>query len=145
MASDTMHPPAAPARSKWVKHSVATSIARVISIAVDTMHFAEHSLGPLLDLFIRLWLAQTFFASGLVKATSWQTALLLATYEYPVSWLDPHTSAAVGLAVELICPPLIAIGLFTRIAAIPLLILTLVIQFAYKPLSENLFGRCCSA
>src|SRR6516165_6424878 len=139
MASDTMHPPAAPARSKWVKHSVATSIARVISIAVDTVRFAEHSLGPLLDLFIRLWLAQSFFASGLVKAASWQTALLLATYEYPVSWLDPHTSAVIDLAIELICPPLIAIGLFTRIAAIPLLILSLAIQFAYKPLPENLF------
>src|SRR6516165_5876542 len=139
MASDTMHPPAAPARSKWVKHSVATSIARAISIAVDTIHFTEHSLGPLLDLFIRLWLAQTFFASGLVKAASWQTALLLATYEYPVSWLDPHTSAVIGLAIELICPPLIAIGLFTRLAAIPLLMLSLVIQFAYKPLPENLF------
>jgi NADH dehydrogenase/putative oxidoreductase len=122
-----------------VKHSVATSIARVISIAVDTMHFAEHSLGPLLELFIRLWLAQSFFASGMVKAASWRTALLLATYEYPVSWLDPHTSAVIGLAIELICPPLIAIGLFTRIAAIPLLVLSLVIQFAYKPLPENLF------
>ena len=139
MASDTIHPPAAPAGSKWVKQSVATSIARVISIAVDTMHFAEHSLGPLLDIFVRLWLAQSFFASGMVKAASWQTALLLATYEYPVSWLDPHTSAVIGLAIELICPPLIAIGLFTRIAAIPLLILSLVIQFAYKPLPENLF------
>src|SRR6516164_8839945 len=139
MASDTIHPPAAPARFKWVKDSVATSIARVISIAVDTMHLAERSLGPLLDLFIRLWLAQSFFVSGLVKAANWQTALLLATYEYPVSWLDPHTSAVTGLAIELICPPLIAIGLFTRIAAIPLLILSLVIQFAYKPLPENLF------
>ena len=50
----------------------------------------------------------------MVKAASWNTALLLATYEYPVSWLDPHTSAVTGLAIELICPPLIALGLFTR-------------------------------
>ena len=114
-------------------------IARLISIARDLVSFAEHSFGPLLDLFIRLWLAQSFFASGLVKAASWNTALLLATYEYPVSWLDPHTSAVTGLAIELICPPLIALGLFTRVAAIPLLILSLVIQFAYKPLPENLF------
>ena len=114
-------------------------IARLMPIARDTMSFAERSFGPLLDLFIRLWLAQSFFVSGLVKAANWNTALLLATYEYPVSWLDPHTSAATGLAIELICPPLIALGLFTRIAAIPLLILSLVIQFAYKPLPENLF------
>jgi NADH dehydrogenase FAD-containing subunit/uncharacterized membrane protein YphA (DoxX/SURF4 family) len=114
-------------------------IARLISVVRDVVGFAELSFGPLLDLFIRLWLAQSFFASGLVKAASWNTALLLATYEYPVSWLDPHTSAVTGLAIELICPPLIALGLFTRVAAIPLLILSLVIQFAYKPLPENLF------
>jgi NADH dehydrogenase FAD-containing subunit/uncharacterized membrane protein YphA (DoxX/SURF4 family) len=113
--------------------------ARLISVARDALSFAEHSLGPLLDLFIRLWLAQSFFASGMVKAANWNTALLLATYEYPVSWLGPHTSAVTGLAIELICPPLIALGLFTRLAAIPLFLLSLVIQFAYKPLPENLF------
>jgi NADH dehydrogenase FAD-containing subunit/uncharacterized membrane protein YphA (DoxX/SURF4 family) len=114
-------------------------IARQISIIRDVVSFAELSFAPLLDLFIRLWLAQSFFVSGMVKAASWNTALLLATYEYPVSWLDPHTSAVTGLAIELICPPLIALGLFTRLAAIPLLILSLVIEFAYKPLPENLF------
>jgi NADH dehydrogenase/putative oxidoreductase len=139
MAGDTAHPPATPVRSKWAEHSAVTSIARVISTSREAIHLVERSLGPLLDLFIRLWLAQSFFASGLVKAANWQTALLLATYEYPVSWLDPHTSAVIGLAIELICPPLIAIGLFTRIAATPLIILSLVIQFAYKPLPENLF------
>ena len=36
-------------------------------------------------------------------------------------------------------PPLIAVGLLTRIAAVPLLILSLVIQYAYVPLPENLF------
>lgn len=45
--------------------------ARLMSFARDTLTFAERSLGPLLDplldLFIRLWLAQSFFASGLVK------------------------------------------------------------------------------
>jgi uncharacterized membrane protein YphA (DoxX/SURF4 family) len=114
-------------------------IARLISIIRDVVSFTELSFAPLLDLFIRLWLAQSFFVSGMVKAASWNTALLLATYEYPVSWLDPHTSAVTGLAIELICPPLIALGLFTRLAAIPLVVLSLVIEFAYKPLPENLF------
>ena len=116
-----------------------TPIARMMSIASDLMSFAGRALGPLFDLFIRLWLAQSFFVSGMVKAASWKTALLLATYEYPVSWLNPTKAAAVGLAIELICPPLIAIGLFTRFAALALFILSLVIQFAYKPLPENLF------
>lgn len=116
-----------------------TLMVRLMQIFSDLLRFAERVLGPFLDLVIRLYLAQSFFVSGLVKAASWNTALLLATYEYPVSWLDPRSAAIIGLAIELICPPLIALGLFTRIAAIPLLILSLVIQFAYKPLPENLF------
>jgi NADH dehydrogenase FAD-containing subunit/uncharacterized membrane protein YphA (DoxX/SURF4 family) len=113
--------------------------ANLMSIVRDTLTFAERTLGPLLDLFIRLWLAQSFFASGLVKAADWDTALRLATNEYPVSWLDPVSAAIIGLAIELVCPPLIAVGLLTRIAAVPLLILSLVIQYAYVPLPENLF------
>jgi NADH dehydrogenase/putative oxidoreductase len=138
MARQTLRPSAVPAYPKWAEPAVGP-IARLISMAVDTMQLAERTAGPALDLFIRVWLAESFLASGLVKAANWQTALLLATYEYPVSWLDPHTAAVIGLAIELICPSLIALGLFTRIAAIPLLILSLVIQFAYKPLHENLF------
>jgi NADH dehydrogenase/putative oxidoreductase len=138
MARQTLRPSAVPAYPKWAEPAVGP-IAHLISIAVDTMQLAERTAGPALDLFIRVWLAESFLASGLVKAANWQTALLLATYEYPVTWLDPHTAAVIGLAIELICPPLIAIGLFTRIAAIPLLILSLVIELAYKPLHENLF------
>ena len=82
MASDTMRPPAAPAYPKWAEPAV-VPIARLISMAVDTMHLAERTAGPALDLFIRVWLAESFLASGLVKAANWQTALLLATYEHP--------------------------------------------------------------
>ena len=114
-------------------------LIRLMQIVSDLLRFAERVMGPLLDLFIRLYLAQSFFLSGMVKAMSWNTALLLAANEYPVSWLDPTKAAIMGLGIELICPPLIALGLFTRLAAIPLLILSLVIQFAYKPLPENLF------
>src|SRR5262249_14943773 len=113
--------------------------ATLMSIVRDTLTFAERTLGPLLDLFIRLWLAQSFFTSGLLKAADWDTALRLATNEYPVSWLDPVPAAIIGLAIELICPPPIAVRLAPRIAAVPLLVLSLVIQFAYVPLAENLF------
>ena len=104
-----------------------TLLIRLMQIISDLVRFAERVLGPLLDLFIRLYLAQSFFLSGMVKAASWNTAVLLATYEYPVGWLDPTKAAVIGLGIELICPPLIAFGLFTRVAAIPLLILSLVI------------------
>lgn len=93
---------------------------------------------PLLDLAIRLLIAQAFWVSGLLKAADWQHAVELATHEYPVSWLDPVSAAALGLAVELICPPLLALGLFTRLAALPMALLALVIQFNYVALDAHL-------
>jgi NADH dehydrogenase/putative oxidoreductase len=86
-----------------------------------------------------LWLAQIFFVSGVIKVTHWQTALDLAANEYPVSWMNPVAAAYTGAAIELIGPVLLAMGLLTRYAAIPMLILSLVIQFNYLPFDNQLF------
>jgi NADH dehydrogenase/putative oxidoreductase len=92
-----------------------------------------------MDLAVRLWLAQAFLVSGLIKVGNWDNALYLAANEYPVSWLDPATAAYVGAAIELLCPIFLAAGLFTRAAAFPMLVLSLVIQFSYRELDTNLY------
>jgi uncharacterized membrane protein YphA (DoxX/SURF4 family) len=51
--------------------------ATTIGWARDATRLAERTLGPLLDLFIRLWLAGIFWASGMVKLQSWNIALHL--------------------------------------------------------------------
>lgn len=94
---------------------------------------------PFIDLGMRVWLAQIFFVSGVIKVTHWQTALNLAANEYPVSWLNPVTAAYTGAGIELIAPVFLTLGLMTRYAAIPLLILSLVIQFSYLPFDSQLF------
>lgn len=94
---------------------------------------------PKVDLGIRLWLAKIFVVSGFLKITSWQTALDLASHEYPVSWLNPTTAAYLGVSIELFGGVLLAIGFMTRYAAVPMLILSLVIQFAYLPFDSQLF------
>ena len=96
--------------------------------ASEVSRIAERTVGPLLDLFIRLWLAGIFWASGMVKLQSWTTALYLSAHEYPVSWLDPVTAAWLGETIEIVCPPLLVFGLATRFAALPMLILSLVID-----------------
>nr|MBS0019310.1 hypothetical protein [Gammaproteobacteria bacterium] len=68
---------------------VAYFIRRLVSAYAATFDYAGRVVGPLLDLYLRLWLAQTFFISGVLKATQWDNALALARYEYPVSWMDP--------------------------------------------------------
>jgi NADH dehydrogenase/putative oxidoreductase len=89
--------------------------------------------------FLRFWLAQSFLMSGLLKMADWDTAVRLATVEYPVSWLDPVTAAYLGVSIELVCPLLLIVGLATRMAAIPLLFLALVIQTEYRQLNEHLY------
>ncbi len=66
------------------------------------MRFVERSAGPVLELLIRLALAQVFFVSGVLKAGNWDNALQLAAYEYPVAWMDPVTAAWLGVTVELV-------------------------------------------
>ncbi|MCW2244049.1 FAD-dependent oxidoreductase [Azospirillum canadense] len=110
-----------------------------LAIAVrDALHVAQRAAGPALDLAIRLWLAQAFWVSGIVKLHDWSQALYLAQYEYPVSWLDPLPAAWIGAGIELLCPPLLVLGLATRFAALPMLALVLVAQFAYRPLDAHL-------
>src|SRR5579859_264619 len=93
---------------------------------------------PFVDLGVRLSVAQAFFHSGIIKALDWSDALYLARYEYPVSWMSPEHAAALGLGIELVCPVLLALGLFTRLAAAPMAILAIVIQTNYHALDTNL-------
>jgi putative oxidoreductase len=94
---------------------------------------------PKVELAIRLWLAQIFFVSGVLKLTHWDTALYLATHEYPVSWLSAGAAATIGVCIEVIGGALLALGFMTRYAAVPMLALALVAQFAYLPFDNQLF------
>ncbi len=113
--------------------------ARPLGWAAFAVRGAEQALWPLLDLVIRLWLAQVFFVSGVLKAANWENALNLAANEYPVSWLDPVAAAWLGVGIELGGSVLIALGLFSRAAAAAMLILSLVIQFNYLAFDAHLF------
>ncbi|MGK9167649.1 FAD-dependent oxidoreductase [Inquilinus limosus] len=113
-------------------------LIRALALWRDAIRIGEAGAAPVLDLLIRLWLAQSFWVSGIVKVSDWDAALYLAAQEYPVSWMDPVLAAWLGVTIELVGPVLLALGLATRFAAIPMLILALVVQYAYLPLESNL-------
>ncbi len=122
-----------------VRHRRANVIAAFLKRVDEALRVAEVTLYPFLDLAIRLWLAQAFWVSGVLKLANWDNALTLATYEYPVPWLDPVTAATLGVAIEVLGSMLLAFGLATRLAAIPMLILSLVIHFEYRALDQHLY------
>jgi putative oxidoreductase len=86
----------------------------------------------ILQLVFRFGVASVFWKSGHSKILSWDTTILLFTNEYHVPVLSPEVAAAMSASFELGCSTLIAIGLFTRLATLPLLGMVFVIQtFVY--------------
>jgi hypothetical protein len=55
-----------------------SGIAQFMGWVAAVIKFAERSAGPMADLAIRLWLAQIFFVSGVIKLSNWDNALLLS-------------------------------------------------------------------
>ncbi len=86
----------------------------------------------LLQLVFRLSVASLFFKSGYSKTLSWDTTILLFANEYRVPVLSPELAATLSASFELGCSALIALGLLTRLATLPLLGMVFVIQtFVY--------------
>ncbi len=94
---------------------------------------------PLLLFFMRLWVANIFWKSGMVKIADWDSTLYLFNNEYSVPLLPPAIAAVVATCFELACPVFLSLGLLTRAAALPLIGMTAVIQFTYQPQDEHLY------
>lgn len=97
---------------------------------------ALHLVAPLVDLGLRLYVAEVFFDSGLVKIQSWSSTLALFEYEYAVPLLPPVAAAWLSTAAELSLPVLLALGLAGHFAALALFLVNIVAVVSYPDLSE---------
>jgi putative oxidoreductase len=88
---------------------------------------------PLLEFGMRLAVGATFFKSGMNKFQSFDTAIVLFREEYRLPLLPPEIAATLGTTVELAAPVLLGLGLFARLGAAALLVMTLTIQFLVYP------------
>jgi len=93
-------------------------------------------LSPLIDLFIRLWVANVFWKAGLTKIATWDATVYLFTHEYHVPLLSPEVAALLGAGVELIFPVLLAFGLGARLAAGVLFVFNIIAVISYPGLNE---------
>ena len=82
---------------------------------------------------LRLGVAWIFWSSAQVKLINWQRTIELFAEEYRVPLLPPEIAAAMALSIEIACPILLVLGLFTRLAVLVLLGMTAVIQIFVYP------------
>lgn len=75
----------------------------------------------------------------MVKYNSWDSTLYLFQYEYQVPLLDWKIAAYTGAAAELILPVFLALGLFTRPAALVLFVFNIIAVVSYPLLWEKGF------
>ena len=102
-------------------------------------HFMHKYLFSALIFFMRYWMAKIFWYSGLTKISSWESTIYLFKYEYSVPLIPAELAAILATTTELTTPILLLLGFMSRIAAIPMLCMTIVIQFTYLDLVDHLY------
>ena len=104
-----------------------SAIANATRRLLDGLNLA----GAALDLGIRLYMADVFFRSGLVKIRNWDGTRYLFENEYRVPLLPPELAAWLGTFGELFFPPLLALGLAARFAALSLSVVNVVAVISF--------------
>jgi putative oxidoreductase len=96
----------------------------------------------LIALTARVSAGTVFFRSGLLKLDGWDSGNTLTLFqeEFKLPVIPPEIAAYLATGAELILPPLLFLGLFTRYAALALLIMTLTIQIFVYPNAFDTHG-----
>jgi putative oxidoreductase len=94
---------------------------------------------PYAELIIRLWVAKLFFFFGVQQLMHWTAVLQISAEENPFPSLAPALSAYVDTGANLICAVLMALGVMTRYASLPLLLLAAITQVRFEPFDTQLF------
>jgi putative oxidoreductase len=113
-------------------------LAKLVGRLTGWLQAAGHAL----DLVIRFYMAEVFFRSGLVKIRNWDGTMYLFENEYRVPLLPPELAAWLGTFAELAFPPLLALGLAARFAALSLSLVNVVAVISFwHVLAENEAAR----
>jgi putative oxidoreductase len=94
---------------------------------LDRIPFSIVQLGA------RVAAGSIFFHSGLTKIHSWPSTVALFRDEYALPVIPPEQAAALGATFELLCPVFLVLGLGSRLAVLPLLGMTAIIQLFVYP------------
>ena len=91
--------------------------------------FCRSVVAPLANLAARIYMGYSiFFVSGLAKLDDFEGTVELFEEDWIIPLLSPQPAAYLATAGELVLPILLILGLFTRLGALGLLLMTIVIQ-----------------
>jgi putative oxidoreductase len=85
------------------------------------------------QLMARFAIAGVFFRSGMSKIANWDLTVQLFQDEYHLPLLPPDLAAVMGTTLELSVPVFLVLGLLTRLAVLPLIGMTAVIEIFVYP------------
>lgn len=110
---------------------------RLTDLVAHTRNAANSIPYDLIALGARIFPAAVFWQSGLTKLDeNWrlsENAIYLFREEYRLPLVKPELAAHLGATAELTLPVLLVLGLCTRLSALALLLMTLVIEVFVYP------------
>lgn len=114
-------------------------IDKILSRYDSAVQLSLTWIAPIVLLLMRVVPALAFFKSGQTKIANWDTTLYLFEDEYQVPFLPFEVAAYLGTAAELLLPPLLVLGLFTRLTALSLFLFNIVAVISYPVIWGNGF------
>ena len=110
-------------------------MGKIIDLAAKADGLLEKLSSPVLLLF-RLYVAQIFFNSGLIKLSNFDSTVALFENEYQVPVLSPMLAAVAGTGAELALPVLLALGIGSRFTGVAFFVFNLVAVLSYPDISD---------
>ncbi|KAA0444653.1 MAG: DoxX family protein [Candidatus Thioglobus sp.] len=118
---------------------------RIIQLYNQIFAILHKYSSDIFKLFLRLYVADVFFRSGLTKLGSWDStppflstgAQYLFANEYQVPFLPWEWAAYLGTAAELILPVLLVLGLATRMVALKLFVFNIIAVISYPAIWQS--------
>jgi NADH dehydrogenase FAD-containing subunit/uncharacterized membrane protein YphA (DoxX/SURF4 family) len=108
---------------------VLASLGLRAAAVADLFASLARLLSPVLDVLIRLWLAAGFLVTDVSQHMLADGQAIVRDHPSPsASLLAGLAATGFGIFIQTICPVLLAAGLFTRFAALALLLQVLVLQ-----------------
>lgn len=96
-------------------------------------NFSECVVLPLVNLVARCYIGWEFFKSGLLKIDDFESTVEMFEDDWVIPLLPPLPSAYLATVGELVLPILLIVGLFTRVGALGLFVMALVIEIFVYP------------